>query len=255
MVYHHISADMKCRALQLLAEGWELEEITESLGVSNKSVDRWFDNYEVHGQADPPSINRGRQRLLTQDVIEDIQELLLETPDLYLDEIAEWLLLYHALPISTATLHNNLRDLGLSRKLMQRTAAERDHELRAAWMMDVLATYTAEQFVVLDESSKDGRTLFRRYGRALAGSRASAMAPLERGIRYSILPALTVDGYIAARAVEGSINGLEFFDFVVEDVVGSSGSSLVAFKRLTFSFLLAAKYAALSWPSQCDLIG
>ena len=30
----------------------ELGEITESLGVSKKSVDRWFDNYEVHGQVD-----------------------------------------------------------------------------------------------------------------------------------------------------------------------------------------------------------
>ena len=53
-------------------------------------------------------------------------------------------------------------------------------------MLDVLATYTAEQLVVLDESSKDGRTLIRRYGRAVTGSRASAMAPLERGTRYSI---------------------------------------------------------------------
>ena len=70
-----------------------------------------------------------------QDVIEDLQKLLLETPDLYIDEIVEWLLLYHELSISTAALHNNLRELGLSRKLMRRTAAtkaERDCELRAA---------------------------------------------------------------------------------------------------------------------------
>ena len=154
---------------------------------------------------------------------------------------------------STAVLFEVLT-LGLSRKLMQRTASEHDHELRAAWMHNDLATYTAEQFVVLDESSKDGRTLFRRYGRALAGSRATATAPLERGTRYSILPALTVDGYIAARAVEGSFDGLEFFDFVVEDVVGSY--FLVTFKRLGLTFSLsAAKYAALSWPSQCDFIG
>jgi transposase len=249
MVYRRISSDMKCRALQLLAEGWELRRIADIFGVSLKSVDRWFDNYEVHGRVDPPFVNQGRRRLLTQDVIGDMQELLLETPDLYLDEIAEWLLLYHDLPISTTALHNNLRNLGFSRKLMQRTAAERDHELRAAWMYDVLATYTAEQFVVLDESSKDGRTLFRRYGRAVAGSRASAVVPLERGIRYSILPALTVDGYIAVRAVEGSIDGLEFFDFVVEDVVGSS--SLVAFNFqdthiLPLSFQIWSPFLALA---------
>jgi Homeodomain-like domain-containing protein len=96
MVYRHISADMKCRALQLLAEGWELE-IAGVLGVSERSVKHWFDNYEVHGRVDPPSVNQGRRRLLTQDVIEDLQELLLETPDLYLDKIMEWLLLYHDL--------------------------------------------------------------------------------------------------------------------------------------------------------------
>ena len=45
MVYRHISTDMKCRALQLLDNGWELEEITEVLGISKESVDRWLDNY------------------------------------------------------------------------------------------------------------------------------------------------------------------------------------------------------------------
>jgi hypothetical protein len=35
-----------------------------------------------------------------------------------------------------------------------------------------------------------------------------------------------------------------------------SSSSLFAFKILTFSLrVLASKYGALSWPSQCDLIG
>ena len=89
MVYRQISADMKSRALQLLAASWELDIITECLGVSKVSVYRWSDNYEVCGQVNPHSANRGRQRLLTQDIIEEIQELLLETTDLYLDEIAE----------------------------------------------------------------------------------------------------------------------------------------------------------------------
>ena len=129
MVYRHISADMKCRALQLFAEGWETERIAEVLGISEKSFDRWLDNYEVHGHVAPRSANRGRRRLLTQDVIEDMQELLFETPDLYLDEIADWLLLYHDLPISKTALHDNLRDLGLSRKLMQRTVDHTAEEL------------------------------------------------------------------------------------------------------------------------------
>ena len=102
---------------------------------------------------------------------------------------------------------------------MRHAAGERDHELRAEWMYDILNTYyTAEQMVILDESSKDDRTLIRKYGRALA---LVLTVSLDRGIHYSILAALTLDSYIAIRAasVKGSINGEEFFDFVVNDLV------------------------------------
>lgn len=86
-------------------------------------------------------------------------------------------------------------------------------------MYDILNTYTAEQMVILDESSKDNRTMIRKYGRAVSGNDPLLTVSLDRGIRYSILPALTLDGYIAVRAVEGSINGEEFFDFIVNDLV------------------------------------
>ncbi|KZS87010.1 hypothetical protein SISNIDRAFT_393689, partial [Sistotremastrum niveocremeum HHB9708] len=36
--------------------------------------------------------------------------------------------------------------------------------------------------------------------------------------RYSILPALTTDGFIATRIVPGSVDGAEFFDFVVGEL-------------------------------------
>jgi hypothetical protein len=86
-------------------------------------------------------------------------------------------------------------------------------------MHEVLTNYTAEQMVLLDESSKDGHTLFCQYGRAPIGETPRESMVHDRGIRYSILPALTFDGYIAIRVVEGSIDGEEFFDFVVKDVV------------------------------------
>jgi len=219
MVYRHISPDMKKRALQLLEEGWEMSEITDALGVSTKSIPHWQNNYEVHGRVDPPSTLRGRCRILSGEVIRELRELMQESPELYLDEIGEWLALYHEVQISTTALHDNLQDLGISRKIMIRAAAERDDQLRAQWMYDFLATYSAEQMVVLDESSKDGKTLIRKYGRALSGEDAVLQVSLDHGVRYSILPALTIDGYIAVRAVEGSIDGEEFFDFIVNDLV------------------------------------
>jgi transposase len=219
MVYRHIGADMKRRALQLLAGGWELPDIAEVLGVSPISIDRWHNNYHTQGCVDPPSYLRGRRRILSADVAEDLNDLIQESPGLYLDEIGLWLAVYHEVQISTSALHDNLQEWGLTRKLMRRAAAERDHGLRANWMYNVLNTYTADQMVILDESSKDDRTLIRKYGRAMSGDDPVLTVALDRGIRYSILPALTLDGYLAVRAVEGSIDGEEFFDFIVNDLV------------------------------------
>ena len=220
MVFRQISPDMKRQALQLLEEGWEMTEIADAPGVSTKSIPRWHNNYKVHGHVNPPSALQGRHRILTGEVIGELRELIQENPELYLDEIGEWLALYHHIQISKTALHDNLRDLGISRKIMIRAAAERDDQLRAEWMYDFLATYSAEQMVVLDESSKDGKTLIRKYGRALSGEDAVLQVSLDRGVRYSILPALTTDGYIAVRVIEGSIDGQEFFDFIVNDLVG-----------------------------------
>jgi transposase len=219
MVYHSISPDMKRRALQLLEEGWKMHEIANILNVSSQSIVRWHNNYKTQGRVDPPSFLRGRRRILSAFAIADLHELIQQNPELYLDEISLWLALFHGVQISTSALHNNLRELGLTRKLMRRAAAERDHELRTEWMYVILGTYTAEQMVVIDESSCDGRTLIRKYGRAASNSTPILTVSLDRGKRYSILPALTLDGYIVVRVVEGSIDGGEFLEFIVNDLV------------------------------------
>jgi transposase len=72
MVFRKIGADMKQRALQLIDEGWEAAEVAEVFGVSSKSVNRWETNYEVHGHVNPPSVLRGRPRLLSAQAIEAV---------------------------------------------------------------------------------------------------------------------------------------------------------------------------------------
>ena len=104
---------------------------------------------------------------------------------------------------------------------MRKAATERDDIARSEWLLEITSLYTADQLVVLDETSKDDRTICRKYGRAPRGEDPFVEVSLERGVRYSILPALTIDGYLAVRVVEGSIDGAEFYDFVVNDVVSS----------------------------------
>ncbi|KAJ7732291.1 hypothetical protein B0H16DRAFT_1224848, partial [Mycena metata] len=56
------------------------------------------------------------------------------------------------------------------------------------------------------ESSKDERTIFRKRGRAPSGQRAEIDANFVRGERYSILAAITIQGYIGTRIVSGSVD-------------------------------------------------
>jgi hypothetical protein len=92
--------------------------------------------------------------LLNAAGIEDLCELIHEAPSLFLDEIAEWLAIYHEQPISSTALHDNLHDLELTYKRLRKVAAERDDAYRAAWMYEITSNYTADQIVLLDESSK-----------------------------------------------------------------------------------------------------
>jgi hypothetical protein len=151
---------------------------------------------------------------------EDLYQLITECPSLLLNKIGKWHVIYHDQPISTTALHDNLKDLGLTYKLLKRAAAEQDNTYQAEWLQNVTANYTTDQLVFLDKSSKDDRTILHKYGCAPSGKDTVDIVALDRRIRYSILPALTIDGYMAVHVVEGSIDGAEFYDFAALVVFG-----------------------------------
>jgi hypothetical protein len=88
-------------------------------------------------------------------------------------------------------------------------------------MAEVNANFIASQMIFIDESSKDDRTIYRHYGRAPSGRRATIQANFVRGDRFSIVAALSLDGYEAMQVVPGSVDGEAFLDFVVNDVVSA----------------------------------
>ncbi len=228
MVYRTISRDMKERALELLRDGWDLDDVVEALGVHPRSIGRWLDNHEQYGSVIPTKYPQGRPRRLSTLISQELSLLIQQSPSLFLDEIVEWLALMHDQPMPLSTLCDTLEDLGLQRKVLRRIALQRDEGLRTAWMDRILRTFTALQMVFIDESSKDGRTIARRYGRAPSGMTPEEQINHDRGERYSILPALTLEGYIALRVVPGSVDGDELYDFVLYDLVLSHSISAPA---------------------------
>ncbi|KAJ8457648.1 hypothetical protein ONZ51_g11397 [Trametes cubensis] len=219
MVNRRISRDLKERAVALTTIGHHPVAVADILGVSGDSVKRWGRNLAAHGVVQRKSPLHGRKRILSTRILEDIQDLLRSSPALYLDEIARWVAITYGQQVSVKTIHRSLKDLGYSVKRLRKTAAQRDELTRAQWKADILSRFRADQLVFADESSKDNRTSERRYGRAPLGERASEVLSFRRGIRYSILPALSVDGILTVRVVRGSVDGSAFYDWVISELL------------------------------------
>ena len=88
-------------------------------------------------------------------------------------------------------------------------------------MVKIFNEYLPEQFIFLDESSKDERTLSRSYGYSFRNQPAIQKVVFLRGIRYTILPALSLDGIIGMEIIEGSCNKQRFQDFIISQIVST----------------------------------
>ena len=225
MGFRKISSDMKECALKLWDQGWETAEIVDTLGVSQSSLYRWQSIFDRYGSVNRPSTApKGPERIITRAVLTAVQTLYEVDSDLYLDELVLWLAVEHDIKISVSALHSTLVKVGLTRKLLHKIAIERDEELREQWReMQASDDFLDDgsQFVCVDETSKNELTYARKYGRAYSGERAELKDVFARGDRYSLVAALTVDGYIASNAVPGSFDSMDFLEFIQESVVCS----------------------------------
>ena len=221
-----ISSDMKECALNLWNQGWDTEDIVDTLGISRTSLYRLQAIFDQYGSVNrPPSAPKGPARAITRAVLTAVQTLYENESDLYLDELVLWLGVEHNIAVSISTLHETLKKAGLTRKILHKIAIERDENLRQQWR-DMQASEDflpdGSQFVCLDETSKNELTYARKYGRAYSGDRAELRDVFVRGDRYSLVAALSVDGYIACDVVLGSLDSMDFLEFVQEKVVGSN---------------------------------
>ena len=105
MVHQKISNDMKGEA-PLLAFGSRMGDREDCRNLGHVGENHWAMGREcLHDCVKPLKSIEGRPRLITGDMIDDTQLLLREDPTLLLDEIKEWLALYHDQPASATALH------------------------------------------------------------------------------------------------------------------------------------------------------
>lgn len=91
--------------------------------------------------------------------------------------------------------------------------------MRADFIFTLGIEYQPEQLIFLDESAKDERTLSRSYGYSFANQAAIKKVVFLRGTRYTILPALTTDGFVACDIMKGSCSKERFRIFILSQIV------------------------------------
>jgi len=151
-------------------------------------------------------------------VLQRLLDFVEDEPTAYLDEMQQFLYDEYELEVSISTISRVLKNAKWSRKAVRARAAERSEPLRRAWQ-GTQKQYNSDQLVFLDESASNERTGDRKYGWSPIGLICEQSRPLKRSERWSVLPALTHDGYLNWITVQGSINAELFLEFVREQVL------------------------------------
>jgi transposase len=192
MVFRRISKDLKLWALWLRGQGFISDDICYLLGISSRSLSRWQTNMNTFGSVIPAhNPLQGHPSILNAEQRNELFNLLDQASEMFLDELQDWVALHHD---AATALHYIIQDAGLTFKMLHKAASERDEVAREEFRTYIWEHLVAEQVITVDESSKDDRTIFRRFGHAPRGHRASIDADFVRGDHYSIVAALSVDG-------------------------------------------------------------
>jgi hypothetical protein len=101
----------------------------------------------------------------------------------------------YELETTVATISCTLKHAKWSRKSVQARAAERSELLQRAWQ-GIQKQYNSNQLIFLDEPALNNRTGDRKYSWSPLGLICKYSRPRKRSKRWSILLALTHEGYL-----------------------------------------------------------
>jgi len=114
---------------------------------------------------------------------------------------------------SIYTIRRVLEAAQWSRKIVSKRAAQQSIPLRTTWQ-GRQKQWLANQLVFLDKSASNKRTSDRKRGWSLRGIDYKVLIPYKRSKQWSILPALTLKGYISYLIFQGAFTSKLFKDFV-----------------------------------------
>ena len=178
------SDDLKMRAVILhFMYSLSQETVHQLLGPSPRSIRRWYKCFKETGSTDPERKPSEKKVNWAPEVCKFVDTYVKDFPMFYIEELQEALKVrFPDAPSSAATISRGLRfNLMLSRKVMEKRAKEATKEERQVYFNKLKPIYSyPEQLLFLDETSKDGRSSWRRYGWSRRGQKCFTTLPYGR---------------------------------------------------------------------------
>jgi len=193
-----------------------IKQLAKDYDTTTQTINRHKRRVQAGQPVQPRS--GGPRRIITKRMEQAMMMVLDKEPWWYQDELADFLLDVYDIEVNQSTISRALKRIDVTRKRLKVVAAQRNEELRSHWLY-LLQDFEASQLVCVDESGSDERRSDRHYGYAERGVKAQVQRFLQKRERVSVLPAYTIDGYIAALTFKGTCTGELFEDFIVEHVL------------------------------------
>ncbi|KAJ7189358.1 hypothetical protein GGX14DRAFT_326455, partial [Mycena pura] len=139
------------------------EDIAIDLNMPLRVVQRVQQTWAEIGEVCRDRRHKGRPPLLSTQNTKFMLALIDQTPDIYLDEIQEYLYIQHDVDVSLATISRTLHRLGYGSKKLSKPAAERCADARRDFIM-AIGNEPVDRIVCADESAVNILTSYRRNG-------------------------------------------------------------------------------------------
>ncbi|KAG6947205.1 hypothetical protein JG687_00016257, partial [Phytophthora cactorum] len=144
-------------------------------------------------------------------------------PTFYLEELQDFLHDSYPglknIPLSTICRALNF-DLVLTQKVITRAARESVPLEIAKYKAKLQAIYSyPEQLLFIDETSKDGRHAYRRYGWSACNTKCVVKLPFSRDKRRFIFATVNHSGFVAWETTEGTFTRTSFHRAFVKHVI------------------------------------
>ena len=192
--------------------GMKTAEIATTMFVSDRTVQRYVQRFELTGNVSPFQRKNGPGRILTEADEAVLVERLFDQPGVCLTELKQ-LLLLRGVDVDESTVWRTLHRLGFTHKKIKHLPLQRNDAERYQFMAEMSA-YDPAMFVWLDETGCDKRNAVREYGYALRGMKPRCYSFKSGGKRYTAIASMSMNGLEDVYITEGSVNGDSFLEYV-----------------------------------------